>query len=97
MVDNVVQARNRMLGTREDRCSNEGRALFERHPRARPLKNAPRCYGLNNMVQQPRRVESTPATLKTFDDEHDEYQETTRNFVCVRGFTDFILFGYVIY
>ncbi len=90
MVGNVLNAREGMLGSRKDRQANNGRALFERHSRARPLKNAPRCYGLNNMVQQPRRVESTPATLKTFDDDHDEYQEAVHEFVCVRQSTSFI-------
>lgn len=84
MVSEVKRVREAMLGSRADRQLNSGRADFERHSRARPLKNAPRCYGLNNMVQQPRRVESTPATLKTFDDEHDEYQERTHEFLCVR-------------
>ncbi|KAI0788938.1 hypothetical protein BC629DRAFT_1593435 [Irpex lacteus] len=92
MVDKVIAARNVMLGSREDRVANRGRAKFERHSRARPLKNAPRCYGLNNMVQQPRRVESTPATLKTFDDEHDWYQVSVQEFL--RAATKFITFAW---
>lgn len=83
MVDDVIRARDDMIGTKEERVANGGKARFETHWRAEPLKGAPRCYGLNNMVQIPRRVESTPAKLKTFNDTHDSYQKTVHLFVGV--------------
>ncbi|KAI0091813.1 hypothetical protein BDY19DRAFT_904411 [Irpex rosettiformis] len=75
MLDDVEKARDAMLGTREDRTTTPGKVLFERHWRAQSLQNAPRCYGMNSMVQQPKQVEGPPAPLKTVDNEHDEYQE----------------------
>lgn len=83
MVDDVLRARDEMIGTQDERVANAGRARFEMHWRAEHLKGAPRCYGLNNMVQIPRSVESTPAKLKTFDDVHDSYQKTVHLFVGV--------------
>ncbi|KAI0084503.1 hypothetical protein BDY19DRAFT_997719 [Irpex rosettiformis] len=75
MLDNVEKARNVMLRSREDRMKTSGKVAFEQHWRAQPLQNAPRCYGMNSMVQQPKQVEGPSAPLKTVDNEHDEYQE----------------------
>ncbi|KAI0688287.1 hypothetical protein BC835DRAFT_1419293 [Cytidiella melzeri] len=74
MLDDVEQAKDVMLGSRDRRVKMKGVLAFESSRRAKPMKNAPRCYSLNNMVQQPRNLESPPAPLKTRDDEHDWYQ-----------------------
>ncbi|KAI0683206.1 hypothetical protein BC835DRAFT_1423537 [Cytidiella melzeri] len=74
MLDDVEQTKDVMLGSRDRRVKMKGVLAFESSRRAKPMKTAPRCYGLNNMVQQPRNLESPPAPLKTRDDEHDWYQ-----------------------
>ncbi|KAI0683760.1 hypothetical protein BC835DRAFT_1524140 [Cytidiella melzeri] len=74
MLDDVEQAKDVMLGSRNRRVKMKGVLAFESSRRAKPMKNAPRCYSLNNMVQQPRNLESPPAPLKTRDNEHDWYQ-----------------------
>ncbi|KAI0681800.1 hypothetical protein BC835DRAFT_1524625 [Cytidiella melzeri] len=74
MLDDVEQAKDVMLGSRDRHVKMKGVLAFESSRRAKPMKNAPRCYGLNNMVQQPRNLESPPAPLKTRDNEHDWYQ-----------------------
>ncbi|KAI0683433.1 hypothetical protein BC835DRAFT_1423272 [Cytidiella melzeri] len=71
MLDDVEQAKDVMLGSHERRVKMKGVLAFESSRRAKPMKNAPRCYGLNSMVQQPHNLESPPAPLKTRDNEHD--------------------------
>lgn len=85
LVAEVEEARWAMLGEREDRVKNNGLADFETHWRAQPLKTADRCYGINNMVQLQRRLESPPASLKTYDDDRDPYQIKVNRFNCVRS------------
>jgi hypothetical protein len=84
MLDEVERARELMMGTRMWRSANPGKVYFEQSPRAESLKNAKRCYGLNNMVQQPRQVEGPPAALKTVDQEPDEYQIAVSGYLRVR-------------
>lgn len=84
LIKEVEDVREAMLGTCEERIANRGRARFEMHPRSQSLKNAERCYGLNNMVQKTRKVESTPQALKTYNDEHDAHQILVNRFCCVR-------------
>lgn len=74
MIKDVEDARESLLGSRPNRVTNKGYAEFELHPRAEPLNNAKRCYGLNNMVQRQKRLSSTPRSLKTYDDDRDPYQ-----------------------
>ncbi|KAI0091806.1 hypothetical protein BDY19DRAFT_991480 [Irpex rosettiformis] len=81
MLDDVDAARKTMLGTREERAKTPGKVSFEHHWRAQSLNNAPRCYGMNSMVQQPRQVEGPPAPLKTTDNEADEYQRMVHGYL----------------
>lgn len=83
MVKEVEDVREAMLGTYEERIANKGLARFEMHPRSETLKNTKRCYGLNNMVQKHRKVESTPRALKTYNDERDAHQVLVNRFCCV--------------
>ncbi len=83
MVKEVQDVREEMLGTCDERIANRGRARFEMHPRSESMKNAKRCYGLNNMVQKTRKVESTPRSLKTYNDERDDHQILVNRFCCV--------------
>lgn len=83
MLDDVRDARDAMLGSREKRMQTPGQVSFELDPRAEPLRNAPRCFGANNMVQQPRQLEGPPANLKTVNNEPDEYQVTINRYVRV--------------
>lgn len=80
LIKEVELAREDMLGSHEYRMENNGKAEFESHWRAEPLQGAPRCYGLNNMIQRSRRLESPPAALKTYGDEQDSYQKKINNF-----------------
>lgn len=91
LIKEVEEARWALLGEREDRVKNKNLADFETHWRAKPLKAAERCYGINNMVQQPRRLESTPAALKTYDDDRDPYQMKMNRFNCVRSLSSMCL------
>ncbi|KAI0083268.1 hypothetical protein BDY19DRAFT_910728 [Irpex rosettiformis] len=73
-------AREDVLGSRADRVST-GKTAFELDPRAKPMKNGPQCFPLNNMVQQAHQVESLPAALKTVDNTPDAHQIRAHNFV----------------
>ncbi len=73
-IDAYEAARKALLGSRPVRAANNGKAAFETDPRAQPMKDAPRCYPFNSMVQRPRQVEGPPACLKTLDNEYDEHQ-----------------------
>jgi hypothetical protein len=84
MLNEVERTRELMMGSREWRTVNPGKVYFESSPRAEPLGNAKRCYGLNNMVQQPRQVEGPPAALKTIDGEPDELQLAVSAYIRVR-------------
>ena len=79
----ILEARDKMLGPREYRELRKGRAAFEGHSRAQPLSNAPRCYGLNNMVQQPRMIQGPPAALKMQGSVQDEYQHMVGSYLRV--------------
>ncbi|KAI0083069.1 hypothetical protein BDY19DRAFT_998891 [Irpex rosettiformis] len=69
-------SRDDVLGSREDRVRT-GKTAFELDPRAKPMKNGPQCFPLNNMVQQARQVEGPPAALKTVDNTSDAHQIRT--------------------
>ncbi|KAI0086699.1 hypothetical protein BDY19DRAFT_908118 [Irpex rosettiformis] len=76
----LMVARNDVLGSRADRVST-GKTAFELDPRAKPMKNGPQCFPLNNMVQQARQVEGPPAALKTVYNTPDTHQLRTHKFV----------------
>ncbi|KAI0734354.1 hypothetical protein BC629DRAFT_1600858 [Irpex lacteus] len=78
--DAYEAARDALLGHRSVRASNDGKAIFELDPRAQPIKDAPRCYPFNSMVQRPRQVEGPAACLKTVDNEYDEHQINIRRY-----------------
>ncbi|KAI0793096.1 hypothetical protein BC629DRAFT_1592997 [Irpex lacteus] len=74
------EAREDMLGRRNDRTANDGKAAFEMDPRAQPVSDGPRCYPFNSMVQRQRQVEGPPATLKTIDNSPDEQQRRVHRY-----------------
>lgn len=83
-LDAYEAARDVLLGSRAIRATNDGKAAFEMDPRAKPTKDAPRCYPFNSMVQRPRRVEGPPACLKTIDNEYDQHQLNIQRYSQVR-------------
>ena len=74
--------RIRILGQREQRDSNE--IWYEKQPRAKAVKDGQHCYGFSNMVEQPRRSEGPPATMKITNNELDEVQILVRDALKVR-------------
>ncbi|KAI0083169.1 hypothetical protein BDY19DRAFT_998784 [Irpex rosettiformis] len=74
LIDEYDAARLDLIGSREFRVDNGGKAWFEVQDRAEPVRGGPWCYGFNSMVQRPRRVEGPPAALRTVDNTPDEYQ-----------------------
>lgn len=81
-VDELETARAEMLGSREERAST-GQTRFQRDPRAKPMKNGPQCFPINNMVQRACQVEGPAAALKTVNNTPDAHQLRVQRFVRV--------------
>ena len=78
----VNVARQALLGSQSDRTPTA--IWYEQQPRAAAVKEDQRCYGLSNMVEQPRLSEAPPAHMKVTDDQLDETQQVVSQALTVR-------------
>ena len=92
MRDGIMDARDRILGDREDRSSEKasivdseyrGGILWERSPHARNIEKSSRCYSLSQSYEIPRNLAS-PAVGTKARDEESFHQETRKKTVRVR-------------
>ncbi|KAI0336895.1 hypothetical protein BDW22DRAFT_1433758 [Trametopsis cervina] len=90
MQKRIDKATALVLGERSTRLPDS--VLFERTARAKPIEANSRCYGLTNMVEQPRRASGPPAALKVINGQMDDTQRGIRELV--NSVTEFGMFSW---